>query len=86
MCAAAALANLDIIEREQLNEHVAEVGPYFLQRLRETFTGRPYVAEVRGAGLLAAVEFAQDPAQRARFEADRSASARSSPRRAWKKA
>jgi L-2,4-diaminobutyrate transaminase len=69
VCAAAALANLEIIERERLNEHVADVGPYLLERLRETFTGRPYVAEVRGAGLLAAIEFAQDPAQRARFEA-----------------
>jgi L-2,4-diaminobutyrate transaminase len=71
VCAAAALANLDIIERERLNEHVADVGPYLLKRLRETFTGRPYVAEVRGAGLLAAVEFAQDPSQRARFEASK---------------
>jgi L-2,4-diaminobutyrate transaminase len=71
VCAAAALANLDIIEREKLNEHVAEVGPYLLERLRETFEGRPYVAEVRGAGLLAAVEFAQDPAQRERFEASK---------------
>jgi L-2,4-diaminobutyrate transaminase len=71
VCAAAALANLDIIEREKLNEHVADVGPYLLERLRETFEGRPYVAEVRGAGLLAAIEFAQDPAQRARFEASK---------------
>jgi L-2,4-diaminobutyrate transaminase len=71
VCAAAALANLEIIEREKLNEHVADVGPYLLERLRETFEGRPYVAEVRGAGLLAAVEFAQDPAQRARFEASK---------------
>jgi len=71
VCAAAALANLDIIERERLNEHVTDVGPYLLQRLRAAFTGRPFVAEVRGAGLLAAVEFAQDPAQRARFEASK---------------
>jgi L-2,4-diaminobutyrate transaminase len=71
VCAAAALANLDIIEREKLNEHVVDVGPYLLERLRDTFEGRPYVAEVRGAGLLAAIEFAQDPAQRARFEASK---------------
>jgi L-2,4-diaminobutyrate transaminase len=71
VCAAAALANLDIIEREKLGEHVADVGPYLIERLRETFEGRPYVAEVRGAGLLAAIEFAQDPAQRARFEASK---------------
>jgi L-2,4-diaminobutyrate transaminase len=71
VCAAAALANLDIIEREKLNEHVTNVGPYLLERLREAFQGKPYVAEVRGAGLLAAIEFAQDPAKRARFEASK---------------
>jgi L-2,4-diaminobutyrate transaminase len=68
LCATAALANLDIIEREHLIEHVAEIAPYFLQRLKETFSGRPYVAEVRGAGLLGAIEFAQDPSQRTRFD------------------
>jgi L-2,4-diaminobutyrate transaminase len=71
VCAAAALANLDIIEREKLTENAANVGAYFLQRLRGEFTDRPYVAEVRGAGLLAAIEFAQDPAKKQRFEADR---------------
>jgi L-2,4-diaminobutyrate transaminase len=71
VCAAAALANLDIIEREKLTENAASVGAYFLQRLRGEFTDRPYVAEVRGAGLLAAIEFAQDPANKQRFEADR---------------
>jgi L-2,4-diaminobutyrate transaminase len=68
LCATAALANLDIIEREHLIEHVADIAPYFLRRLRETFSGRPYVAEVRGAGLLGAIEFAQDPSQRTRFD------------------
>jgi L-2,4-diaminobutyrate transaminase len=71
VCAAAALANLDIIEREKLTENAADVGAYFLQRLRGEFTDRPYVAEVRGAGLLAAIEFAQDPAKKQRFDADR---------------
>ena len=66
--AAAALASLEITEREGLCEHAAEVGPYLLERLKSAFTGRPFVAEVRGAGLLAAIEFAQDPAQRTRFD------------------
>jgi L-2,4-diaminobutyrate transaminase len=70
LCAAAAIANLDIIERERLIEHVATLGPYFLRRLQETFAGRPYVAEVRGAGLLGGIEFAQDPANKVRFEPD----------------
>lgn len=68
LCAAAGLANLEILEREKLIEHVAGVGPYLLERLKERFAGRPYVAEVRGAGLLAAIEFAADPAKRVRFD------------------
>ena len=66
--AAAALASLEIIERERLYDHVNEVGPYLLGQLKKAFEGKPCVAEVRGAGLLAAIEFAQDPAQRVRFE------------------
>ena len=71
VCAAAALANLDIIEREKLTENAASTGAYLLQRLRAEFTGRPFVAEVRGVGLLAAVEFAQDPSKKQRFDAER---------------
>jgi len=71
VCAAAAVANLQIIERERIVEHVAEVSPYFHSQLRAAFAGRPYVAEVRGVGLLGAVEFAQDPVTRRRFDASR---------------
>jgi L-2,4-diaminobutyrate transaminase len=71
VCAAAALANLDILEREKLTENASLVGAYFLERLKNAFEGRPYVAEVRGVGLLAAVEFAQDPAKKQRFDADK---------------
>ncbi len=69
LCAAAGLANLELIEREKLIPHVAEVGAYFVKRLKETFDGRPYVAEMRGAGLLGAIEFAADPKARRRFDA-----------------
>lgn len=68
VCAAAGVANLDIIARERIVEHVAELAPYFLRRLKETFERRPFVAEVRGAGLLAAIEFAEDTVKRRRFD------------------
>jgi L-2,4-diaminobutyrate transaminase len=68
LCAAAGVANLDIIRRERIVEHVAEIAPYFLRRLKDTFDGRPFVAEVRGAGLLAAIEFAANPSKRERFD------------------
>jgi L-2,4-diaminobutyrate transaminase len=68
LCAAAGVANLQILERERIVEHVARTGPYLLSKLKEAFEGRPYVAEVRGAGMLAAVEFAKDPVRRERFD------------------
>ena len=53
---AAALANLAIIEREGLVERVRDdVGPYFQQRLR-ALAGHPAVGEVRGEGLIGAIE------------------------------
>ncbi len=71
LCAAAGVANLDIIKREKIIEHVAENGPYLVKRLKEEFSGRPFVAEVRGDGMLAAIEFAEDPQARRRFDAAR---------------
>jgi putrescine---pyruvate transaminase len=53
---AAGLANLDLIEREELVDRVAEMEPV-LARAVEPLTSLPLVSEVRaGLGLLAAVE------------------------------
>ena len=56
-CCTAAHANLDILEREHLVENSAEVGGYLLKRLRETFGEHPFVGEIRGVGMFAAVEW-----------------------------
>jgi len=69
VCAAAGLANLAIIERENLTENARETGAYFQAVMKQAFAGRPHVAEVRGVGLLGAIEFAQDPDARVRFDA-----------------
>ena len=54
--AAAALANLDIMENDNLIEHVRDdVGPYFLAQMK-TLEALPMVGEVRGMGLMACVE------------------------------
>lgn len=66
--AAAAMANLDIIDQEGLVANARDMGSYLLQRLHETFDDHPMVGEVRGVGLLAAVEFVADPARRVRFD------------------
>ena len=52
----AALANLEIIEREGLVENARLVGEQLRKRLTEGLAGHPKVAEVRGIGMLAGIE------------------------------
>ena len=56
---AAALANLDILERENMVENARDVGQYLLAELHKAFAGHPLVAQIRGIGMLAAIETAQ---------------------------
>lgn len=67
VAAAAAMANLDIIEREDLVGNAARTGAYFQDRLRAAFDGHRFVGNVRGKGLIAAVELVADPASKRRF-------------------
>ena len=60
LACAAALATLDVMEREKLIENSAETGAYLRQRLEELQTRRNDIAEVRCIGLMAAVEFNRD--------------------------
>ncbi len=53
---AAALATLDVIEEERLLERTRQLGARALDRLREMQRRLPLIADVRGAGLLIAVE------------------------------
>jgi putrescine aminotransferase len=56
VCAAAALANLDVIESDRLVERVRDdVGPYFQKKLAELASHRA-VGEVRGDNLIGAAE------------------------------
>ena len=65
---AAANANLDILEREDLTANAADVGAYMLAALHEAFDGLPITGEVRGVGLMLAVEFVADPATKKRLD------------------
>ena len=60
ICAAAGLANLQLIEDEDMIGNVRTVGAYFQEKLRDAFSDHPMVGEVRGEGLLAAIEFVAD--------------------------
>jgi L-2,4-diaminobutyrate transaminase len=68
ICVAAANANLDILERENLAANAAEVGAYMLAGLHDAFDALPITAEVRGVGLMLAVEFVADPATKRRLD------------------
>ncbi|WP_417476220.1 aspartate aminotransferase family protein [Leisingera sp.] len=58
--AAVALENLNIIEEQGLVEHAAEAGAHMLSRLHG-LSDHPLVGEVRGKGLLAALELIAPP-------------------------
>ena len=66
--AAAALANLDIIEGEGLAANARDTGAYFLKRLGAVFGDHPMVGEVRGMAMLAALEFVADKARKTPFD------------------
>jgi 4-aminobutyrate--pyruvate transaminase len=61
VAAAVAVENIKIIEERNLVDHAREVGIYMQRRLRE-FSGHELVGEVRGVGLIAAVELVGDKA------------------------
>ena len=54
--AAAAMANLDLIEREGLITAAAEQGAYLHARLQAAFGDHPLVGEIRGLAMIGAVE------------------------------
>jgi putrescine---pyruvate transaminase len=56
VCCAVGLANVEIIEREGLVQRAADVGPKFLDILRRQLEPLPRVGQVRGIGMMAAVE------------------------------
>ena len=68
VAAAVALENIRILREEKIIEKAnAETAPYLQKRLRE-LNDHPLVGEVRGVGLLGAIELVQDKATRKRYE------------------
>jgi len=66
VAAAAALKAVEIYQRDNIFAHAARVGEYMQQRLRE-FSEHPLVGEVRGKGLIAAVELVANKDKRESF-------------------
>ena len=72
---AIALETLRIYEDEQVLAHVKALAPRFQAGLR-AYAKRAHVGEVRGVGLIGAIELVADPARRTPFDPARKAGAR----------
>jgi len=68
ICAAAGIANLELIDKLELIENAAVTGAYFRSELASALGRHKNVGEVRGDGLLAATEFVADRDDRIFFD------------------
>ena len=66
VCAAVALRNLELMEERNIFAHAAAVGDVFQERL-QGFADHPLVGNVRGVGLLGAIEMVADKDTKAAF-------------------
>ncbi|MEP4107108.1 MAG: aminotransferase class III-fold pyridoxal phosphate-dependent enzyme, partial [Nitratireductor sp.] len=66
--AAAGVANLKLIDSLGLVENAAETGAYFNAAMSDALADHSHVGEVRGEGMLAAVEFMDDKDKRTFFD------------------
>ncbi|MCV7193373.1 aspartate aminotransferase family protein [Mycolicibacterium brumae] len=69
--AAVGLANLDIFEREGLNDRVRELGPAFRATLEQLYD-IPIVGDVRGEGYFYGIELVKDKTTKETFSAEES--------------
>jgi adenosylmethionine-8-amino-7-oxononanoate aminotransferase len=66
-CSIAAVKNIDIMLRDNLPGRASTLGVYFLERLKELYEF-DIVGDVRGLGLIAAVELVKDRTTRETFD------------------
>jgi L-2,4-diaminobutyrate transaminase len=69
LCAAAGVANLEVVDELDLVMNAREVGTYFNSALHEAVGSNRFVGDVRGEGMMAAVEFVRDRDDRVFFDA-----------------
>jgi adenosylmethionine-8-amino-7-oxononanoate aminotransferase len=67
VAAAAALATLEILQRENIPARAAREGEYFLTRLHAMQKRFRLIGDVRGVGLMAGIELVADRAKRTPF-------------------
>jgi L-2,4-diaminobutyrate transaminase len=62
------LANLDIMEREGMIDNAKRMGALFIERLRASIGDHPHVGDIRGVGLMIAIEFIADKKNKTFFK------------------
>ncbi len=67
--AAAGVANLKLIDDLNLIDNAGSVGGYLQASMKEALSDHPHVGDIRGEGMLCAVEFVQDKDDRIFFDA-----------------
>ncbi|MDF1802682.1 aspartate aminotransferase family protein [Thalassovita sp.] len=67
--AAAGVANLKLLDDLNLIQNAGEVGAYLKQTMQDALGDHPNVGDIRGEGMLCAVEFVQDRDSLAAFDA-----------------
>jgi len=65
LACSAALATLSVLVEQEIPQHAAEMGDYLRQRLQELQATQCLITEVRGRGLLIAIELGAEVAQEA---------------------
>jgi putrescine aminotransferase len=65
---AVALANLDILDRENLVQRAEDIGALLREKLHAAFDDHPMVGEIRGVGLIGAIELTADKRMRKFFD------------------
>jgi L-2,4-diaminobutyrate transaminase len=67
--AAAGVANLKLIDALNLVENAGSVGAYLNQAMKDALGDHPHVGDIRGEGMLCAVEFVKDRDSRSFYDA-----------------
>lgn len=68
---AVALANIKLIKQDNLLEYVrTDIGPYFQKALRDVLLPHPLVGEIRGEGLMAAIQLVKNKSTRELFSTE----------------
>jgi len=69
--AAAGIANLKLVDSLGLVKNAGETGAFFNEAMKAALGDHPHVGEIRGEGMLCAIEFVEDREQRRFFGAEK---------------